>query len=62
MTLLLLVLVACCLFLFGTDGLVARYLPDWLPFMERLRYANTWRWAIQNITNIPFAEAMQKMV
>lgn len=30
--------------------------------MERLRYANTWRWAIQNITNIPFAEAMQKMV
>lgn len=41
---------------------VARYLPDWLPFMERLRYAHTWRFAIENITRLPFEASMRKMV
>ncbi|KAM7204731.1 cytochrome P450 1A2 [Naviculisporaceae sp. PSN 640] len=38
-----------------------RYLPDWLPFMERLRYAHTWRFAIENITRLPFEASMRKM-
>ncbi|KAF2491284.1 putative O-methylsterigmatocystin oxidoreductase [Lophium mytilinum] len=32
-----------------------RFLPSFLPFMERKRYAERWRYAIENITNIPFA-------
>ncbi|KAI1269158.1 putative O-methylsterigmatocystin oxidoreductase [Xylariaceae sp. FL1019] len=36
---------------------ITRHFPSWLPFMERLRYAEKWRWAIANITNIPFEEA-----
>jgi hypothetical protein len=42
--------------------LTARYLPDWLPFMERLRYAHTWRAAIENITSMPFAASLKLMV
>ncbi|KAK3685203.1 cytochrome P450 [Podospora appendiculata] len=38
-----------------------RYLPDWLPFMERLRYAHTWRSAIQTITRLPFEASVRKM-
>ncbi|KAK3325975.1 putative O-methylsterigmatocystin oxidoreductase [Apodospora peruviana] len=38
-----------------------RYLPDWLPFMERLRYAHTWRFAIENITRLPFEASIRKM-
>ncbi|KAK0652564.1 cytochrome P450 [Cercophora newfieldiana] len=38
-----------------------RYLPDWLPFMERLRYAHTWRAAIQNITELPFKASLSQM-
>ena len=30
--------------------------------MERKRYANKWRWAILNITNIPFAAAIKDAV
>ncbi|KXX75970.1 Cytochrome P450 1A2 [Madurella mycetomatis] len=37
-----------------------RYLPDWLPFMERLRYARTWRSAIENVTRLPFEAALQQ--
>ncbi|KAK4185184.1 cytochrome P450 1A2 [Podospora australis] len=37
-----------------------RYLPDWLPFMERLRFARTWRFSIENITKLPFEAAMDK--
>ena len=40
----------------------ARYLPDWLPFMERLRYARTWRPAIENLTNLPFGASLKTMV
>ncbi|KAK3996610.1 cytochrome P450 1A2 [Cladorrhinum sp. PSN332] len=36
-----------------------RHLPSWLPFMERLRFAHTWRHAIENITNLPFAASLQ---
>ncbi|KAK0727740.1 cytochrome P450 [Lasiosphaeria miniovina] len=36
-----------------------RYLPDWLPFMEMLRYAHLWRSTIESITALPF-EASQK--
>ncbi|SPQ21574.1 f2ac1eeb-b7f6-445d-8e4b-e27435fa4e97 [Thermothielavioides terrestris] len=38
-----------------------RYFPDWLPFMERLRYARTWRSAIENITSLPFEAALSRM-
>ncbi|KAL2132834.1 hypothetical protein VTI74DRAFT_3233 [Chaetomium olivicolor] len=38
-----------------------RYLPDWLPFMERLRYARTWRPAIQKLTSLPFEVALGKI-
>ncbi|AEO62931.1 uncharacterized protein THITE_154420 [Thermothielavioides terrestris NRRL 8126] len=38
-----------------------RYFPDWLPFMERLRYARTWRSAIENITSLPFKAALSRM-
>ncbi|KAK3328214.1 cytochrome P450 [Cercophora scortea] len=38
-----------------------RYLPEWLPFMERLRYAHTWRSAIQRITKLPFKASVRKM-
>lgn len=38
---------------------LARHLPDWLPFMERLRYAHTWRSAIENITSLPFEAALK---
>ncbi|EEA23614.1 hypothetical protein TMatcc_002489 [Talaromyces marneffei ATCC 18224] len=38
-----------------------RHLPTWLPFMERLRYARKWKWAIEAITNIPFALAQKEM-
>lgn len=38
-----------------------RHLPTWLPFMERLRYARKWRWAIEAITNVPFSQAKQEM-
>lgn len=37
---------------------LTRYLPTWLPFMERLRYARTWRHAIEDITRLPFEAAM----
>ncbi|KAK4173810.1 cytochrome P450 [Triangularia setosa] len=37
---------------------LTRYLPTYLPFMERLRYARTWRHAIEDITRIPFEAAM----
>jgi hypothetical protein len=30
--------------------------------MERLRYAREWKWAIEAITNIPFALAKKEMV
>jgi len=30
--------------------------------MERLRYARKWRWAIEAITNIPFAQAKKEVV
>ncbi|KAK0618977.1 cytochrome P450 [Immersiella caudata] len=40
---------------------LTRYLPDWLPFMERLRYAHTWRAAIQNITELPFRASLTQM-
>ncbi|KAH6626478.1 cytochrome P450 [Chaetomium sp. MPI-SDFR-AT-0129] len=36
-----------------------RYLPDWLPFMERLRYAHTWRPTIQNLTGLPFEATLK---
>ncbi|KAK4464756.1 cytochrome P450 1A2 [Cladorrhinum samala] len=36
-----------------------RYLPSWLPFMERLRFAHTWRPAIQKITELPFQAALE---
>ncbi|KAK5656691.1 hypothetical protein OQA88_4237 [Cercophora sp. LCS_1] len=38
-----------------------RYLPAWLPFMERLRYAHTWRCAIQSITSLPFEASLRQM-
>ncbi|CAK7216730.1 hypothetical protein SCUCBS95973_002905 [Sporothrix curviconia] len=38
-----------------------RYLPAWLPFMERLRYARKWRWAIKAITDLPFNQARQEI-
>ncbi|KAL2172494.1 hypothetical protein VTG60DRAFT_5248 [Thermothelomyces hinnuleus] len=38
-----------------------RYLPDWLPFMERLRYARTWRPAIEKLTSIPFEASLETM-
>ncbi|KAH8880599.1 cytochrome P450 [Thozetella sp. PMI_491] len=38
-----------------------RHLPDWLPFMERLRYAHTWRWAIESITKLPFEASIKEM-
>ncbi|KAK3297434.1 cytochrome P450 [Chaetomium fimeti] len=38
-----------------------RYLPEWLPFMERLRYAHTWRPAIQNLTSLPFEASLKLM-
>ncbi|KAK3370611.1 putative O-methylsterigmatocystin oxidoreductase [Podospora didyma] len=38
-----------------------RYLPSWLPFMERLRYAHTWRFAIESITNLPFEASLKQM-
>ncbi|KAK0629570.1 putative O-methylsterigmatocystin oxidoreductase [Bombardia bombarda] len=38
-----------------------RYLPDWLPFMERLRYAHTWRHAIESITKRPFEASLKRM-
>ncbi|KAK4157185.1 hypothetical protein C8A00DRAFT_11913 [Chaetomidium leptoderma] len=38
-----------------------RYLPRWLPFMERLRYARTWRSAIENLTKLPFEAALKTM-
>ncbi|EFX00004.1 cytochrome p450 monooxygenase [Grosmannia clavigera kw1407] len=38
-----------------------RHLPTWLPFMERLRYARNRRWAIEAITNIPFAQARKEV-
>ncbi|KAL2146556.1 hypothetical protein VTI28DRAFT_3447 [Corynascus sepedonium] len=38
-----------------------RYLPDWLPFMERLRYARTWRPAIESLTRVPFEESLKTM-
>ncbi|KAK4202012.1 cytochrome P450 [Triangularia verruculosa] len=37
---------------------LTRYLPTWLSFMERLRYARTWRHAIEDITRIPFETAI----
>jgi hypothetical protein len=40
----------------------ARHLPDWLPFMERLRYARTWRSAIENLTKLPFEASLKAMV
>lgn len=40
----------------------ARHLPSWLPFMERLRYAHKWRFAIETITNEPFEASMKEMV
>jgi hypothetical protein len=47
----------------GSDmTVVARYLPDWLPFMERLRYARTWRSAITNLTRLPFEASLRQMV
>ncbi|KAL2269692.1 hypothetical protein VTJ83DRAFT_1876 [Remersonia thermophila] len=39
----------------------ARYLPDWLPFMERLRYARAWRPAIEKITREPFEASLKAM-
>ena len=45
-----------------TSTSAARYLPDWLPFMERLRYAHTWRWAIESITKLPFDASIENMV
>lgn len=30
--------------------------------MERLRYARTWRSAIENITNLPFQASLRQMV
>ncbi|KAK1767239.1 O-methylsterigmatocystin oxidoreductase [Phialemonium atrogriseum] len=38
-----------------------RYLPAWLPFLERLRYARKWRWAIQSITSLPFEASIKNM-
>ncbi|KAH6641002.1 cytochrome P450 [Chaetomium tenue] len=38
-----------------------RYLPSWLPFMERLRYAHTWRPAIQNLTSLPFEASLKSL-
>ncbi|KAK0720138.1 cytochrome P450 [Lasiosphaeris hirsuta] len=38
-----------------------RYLPSWLPFMERLRYAHTWRSAIQKTARLPFQESLNQM-
>ncbi|KAK4105144.1 cytochrome P450 [Parathielavia hyrcaniae] len=38
-----------------------RYLPDWLPFMERLRYARTWCPAIENLTRLPFEASLRQL-
>ncbi|KAK1778024.1 cytochrome P450 [Copromyces sp. CBS 386.78] len=35
-----------------------RHLPDWLPFMERLKYAHQNKKAIQDITERPFTKSM----
>jgi len=48
-------LLTCCV-------ITARYLPDWLPFMERLRYAHTWKSAIESITKLPFEASLRQMV
>ncbi|KAK1757145.1 cytochrome P450 1A2 [Echria macrotheca] len=40
---------------------LTRYLPAWLPCMERLRYAHTWRSAIETITNLPFEASLNQM-
>ncbi|KAK4031782.1 hypothetical protein C8A01DRAFT_21053 [Parachaetomium inaequale] len=39
-----------------------RHLPDWLPFMERLRYARTWRPAIENLTKLPFEATLKARI
>ncbi|KAK4122223.1 cytochrome P450 [Parathielavia appendiculata] len=38
-----------------------RHLPDWLPFMERLRYARTWRPAIEKLTRLPFEASLRQI-
>ncbi|KAL1841486.1 hypothetical protein VTK73DRAFT_3467 [Phialemonium thermophilum] len=38
-----------------------RYLPAWLPFLERLRYARKWRWAIESITSQPLEASIEEM-
>ncbi|KAL8377650.1 hypothetical protein RB595_008373 [Gaeumannomyces hyphopodioides] len=37
---------------------MTRFLPSWLPFMERVRYAQKWKPAIENVTNVPFEAAL----
>lgn len=41
-----------------TLNYLARHLPDWLPFMERLKYARQSKQAIQRITERPFTKSM----
>lgn len=41
---------------------LARHLPDWLPFMERLRYARENKQAIYRITERPFTASMADYV
>ena len=36
----------------------ARHLPDWFPFMERLKYAHKNKEAIQRITERPYTKSM----
>jgi hypothetical protein len=41
---------------------VVQYLPDWLPGLDRLKYAQDWNWAITNIHEVPFKAAVKEMV
>ena len=41
---------------------VVQYLPNWLPGLDRLKYAHDWNWAITNIHEVPFKAAVKEMV
>lgn len=41
---------------------IARHLPDWLVRDWSLRFARQWRWAIQQLHDVPFAAAQSEHV
>ncbi|KAF9515847.1 hypothetical protein BS47DRAFT_1376141 [Hydnum rufescens UP504] len=38
-----------------------RHLPDWLPRPSSLKFARKWRWAIEQLYEVPFAAVQEQM-